>query len=123
MGQENYYDEEVKVVHLNKRPPLMTFFCMLGFLGCGLSIYSIFFRNYGFVSSPLFAFCLFAVIVTQFISMVGLWKMKRWGVYLYIISTLVQLTLFATLYMLVPIFLLVPVLFIIAALVYFKKMD
>ncbi len=71
------------------RPVLLTIVCIIGFIGVILSfpsIFSPFVKKMGDFYPALFG-CL---IAANFISIVGVWNMKRWGFTLFLISSLIN---------------------------------
>ena len=67
------------------RPFLLTFVCILGYLWVVFTIPSIFSpttKRLGEWYPALFG----AVVAAQFISFIGIWHMKRWGVELFLIN-------------------------------------
>jgi len=70
------------------RPIFVTLICIAGFIGVVLSfpsIFSPFIKKMGDFYPALFG----CIIAGNFISIVGVWNMKRWGVHLYLASGLV----------------------------------
>lgn len=71
----------------NQRPTLITFFCILGFVGIPLTLLSMaipeirtaMIQEYGNLS--MVNLILSAILRT--IGLVGLWRMRKWGVYFY----------------------------------------
>ena len=79
----------------NKRPTTITVICILGFIGAALSLLLVFSGSAVKIGNwyPPYAICL-AIIC--FVSMLGLWKMKKWAVYTYTgIMVLNQIVLLA----------------------------
>jgi hypothetical protein len=72
-------------IHTNKRPTAITVVCIIGFVSFGLSLLAIpsllgrMTSAYGAWYGP---FWLVSVALT-IVSLIGLWRMKKWGVYLY----------------------------------------
>ncbi len=73
----------MKVVHI--RPLLLTLICILGYVWVVFTIPSIFSpatKRLGEWYPALFG----AVVAAQFISLIGVWHMKRWGVELFLVN-------------------------------------
>ncbi len=104
------------------RPVLVTFICVIGFIGVILSfpsIFSPFVKKMGDFYPALFG-CL---IAANFIAVVGVWNMKRWGFTLFLISSLInQITkLLANNWSITDVIL--PVLFLGVTVFFYKRMD
>ena len=78
------------------RPGWITTICVLGFIGngCGLIVFGLFSAAFQQAlksqlgdaaeqSWKLISFVIFVSIAISFVQLVGLWKMRRWSVYLY----------------------------------------
>ncbi|MCW3104820.1 MAG: hypothetical protein JWO09_3260 [Bacteroidetes bacterium] len=75
-----------------KRPVLITIVCILGFTWIVFSFPGVFapsLKKLGDWYPALFGI----LVATSFISYIGLWHMKRWGVQLFLISFFVKETL------------------------------
>ena len=72
---------------LEKRPKLITVFCVLGFIGVPFVLGGLFIptardliiQQYGSSFVPITLF----TTLLGFIGLVGYWKMRKWGVYVY----------------------------------------
>lgn len=74
-----------------KRPVVLTIFCILGFLGLAFGFISIFLVP-DVVSqltsrSSLYLPITIILSLSMIVSLVGYWKMRKWGVYLYSVAT------------------------------------
>jgi hypothetical protein len=105
-----------------KRPVAITVICILGFIGAALSIPLIFSSTASNIASwypPLLGLS----AVVGLISMIGLWKMKKWAVFLYAaMCVVVQVVLFST-HLWTPFSLLFPVIIIAIGFAYLSKMS
>jgi hypothetical protein len=66
----------------HQRPFPITLICLIGFIGVLISIpliFSPFVSMFGAWYPPYLALS----VVVGFVSMLGLWKMRRWGLFLY----------------------------------------
>jgi len=66
-----------------KRPAPITIICILGFFGALVAIPMFFTDQAKSVGAWYPPFGVFSTIL-GFVSLVGLWKMKKWGFYLYV---------------------------------------
>ena len=72
-----------------ERPIILTIVCIIAFIGVVLSfpgIFSPFVKKMGDFYPALFG----CIIAFNFISIVGVWYMKKWGVTLFLFSSLVN---------------------------------
>lgn len=69
-----------------ERPALITIICLLGFFGIVGALRNLFFTSRFKVYGEWFPFYFFLHGVLVFIASIGLWRMKKWGVYLYILT-------------------------------------
>ena len=68
---------------VRKRPVILTVICIVGILWSLINfiiVFSPFVRKISEWSPAIFG----AIVAVQFISFIGIWHMKRWGVHLYI---------------------------------------
>ncbi len=79
----------------NSRPVAITVICIIGFIGILPSILLVFSPQATAIGAWYPPFLAFSTIV-GLISFIGLWMMKKWGVYLYAaLTTCVQVVLLA----------------------------
>jgi hypothetical protein len=77
------------------RPVAITVICILGFIGAALTLPLVFSSAAKSVASWYPAFLGLSAVV-GLICMIGLWKMKKWGVFLYTaMAIVVQVVLFS----------------------------
>lgn len=105
-----------------ERPKLITIVCVLGFAASVLSfpsIFSPFIKKKG-AWFPAFSG---AMVALEFISVVGVWYLKRWGISLYLGAAMGHqiIWLWMDTWSFSKIFL--PLSFLICTLPYYKKMD
>ena len=77
-----------------KRPLIISIICVFGFIGVVYSlpdVFSPFTKRLGMWYPAIFGF----IIASVFISLIGVWHMKRWGVELFICSFISDLLLLA----------------------------
>lgn len=70
---------------VRKRPIILSVICILGILWSLVNfifVFSPFVRKISEAAPAVFGI----IVATQFISFIGIWHMKRWGVHLYIAS-------------------------------------
>lgn len=107
---------------IRKRPLLLSIVCICGFAWIVFSFPGIFspaIKKLGDFYPALFGF----IVATSFISFIGVWHMKRWGVNLYItIFFLKQIVLVLTDDISLP-GIIASVFFISAMIAYYKHMD
>lgn len=105
-----------------KRPALISTVCILGFIWIVFSFPGVFapsLKKLGDWYPALFGI----LVATSFISYIGLWHMKRWGVQLFVISFFVKEILLVLISDVNYIGLFFSILFISAMLPYYKRMD
>lgn len=81
----------------NKRPTLITILCVIGFIGFPIQILSTIFNflpkvsGMTIVSSSIW-FSVFNIIMglVFLIGFIGIWKMKKWGLIIYIVSLILD---------------------------------
>ncbi len=105
-----------------QRPVAITVICILGFIGAALSIPLIFSSAASNIASWYPAFLGLSAVV-GLICMIGMWKMKKWGVFLYTAMVVaVQVVLFAA-HMWTPFSLLFPAIIIAIGFAYLSRMS
>jgi uncharacterized membrane protein (DUF2068 family) len=70
---------------VRKRPVILTIICILGILWSLINfifVFSPFIRKISEVAPAIYGI----IVAVQFISFIGIWHMKRWGVHLFISS-------------------------------------
>ena len=74
---------QTKMEIVRKRPVILTIICVIGILWSLLNfifIFSPFIRKISEVAPAIYGI----IVAVQFISFIGTWHMKRWGIHLYI---------------------------------------
>ncbi|MBS1636701.1 MAG: hypothetical protein JST26_12365 [Bacteroidetes bacterium] len=108
-----------------KRPRIISIICIALVLGCLVSFFYLFAPSIKKLGGLIPA-VLGLIITLQFVSVIGLWHMKRWGVQLFLISYFIR---FITFYLLgilstyqsvAAVFM---TFYIIVFLVHYRKMD
>jgi hypothetical protein len=107
-----------------KRPLIISIICIIGWIMVLLSFVYAFSPNIkkiGEFYPALYSF----VVCLQFISFVGIWYMKKWGLHLLVISFFCKsiLLVFMNTFQFGDITFLVEIIFIIILLFYYKRMD
>lgn len=80
---------------LSKRPLIISIICILGFIWIVFTfpgICSPFMKKIGSWVPAIYGF----IIAFSFISYVGIWHMKKWGVHLYVLTICVKISFFFT---------------------------
>lgn len=84
--------------NLSKRPLIITFYCILNVI---IAIPALFFIIFLVIIFPdfvlefsqthgkIFFFNLLAISILLLVTTVGLWRMKKWGLYLYLLSMVI----------------------------------
>ncbi len=107
------------------RPKIITIICIVGYLTILFTFPQVF--SPGIKKLGLFVPALYGILVAaQFISYVGLWYFKKWGVQMYLITFFARLLFFILSDQTGPMMYfstLVSVLFVIPMLKYYQKMD
>lgn len=90
---DNAYGENIEIKSTsNKRPRIITFFCVLFMISIFSSLFSLITINKFGVKLPAgYLFFLFINIVLLVFHIVGLWRMKKWFVYIYIVLFIIGL--------------------------------
>jgi hypothetical protein len=105
-----------------KRPVLLTVVCILGFTWIVFSFVGVF--NPALKKMSDWYPALFGLIVaTTFISYIGTWHMKRWGVQLFAISFFIKEAALILIDDLNPVGIVFSLFFLISMLCFYKKMD
>ncbi len=105
-----------------KRPGLISTICIMGFIWIVFSFPGVFapsLKKLGDWYPALFGI----LVATSFISYIGLWHMKRWGVQLFVISFFVKETLLVLIDDVSFTGIVFSVFFIISMLPFYKRMD
>lgn len=109
------------------RPLIITIFCVIGFIGVALSLFTLASpASWKLMSAQFGSFFIPSLVISLilgFTGLLGLWKMKKWGVYSY-----TGMAIFSTatsLYMKVPfnIGYIVPFVLAFIGFMYLKDMD
>lgn len=107
---------------LVKRPILIRIVCILGFIWIVFSFPSVFspsVKKMGDWYPALFGL----VVAASFISYIGVWHMKRWGVRLFIITFFIKEIILTVVDDVSPVGIVLSILFIIPMLVFYNRMD
>jgi hypothetical protein len=81
--EQQYIDEEVnEKLEEKKRPTAITVICVIGFIGAAFTI-PLIFSNIALQIGSWYPPYLGLSAIIGFISMVGLWQMKKWAAYTY----------------------------------------
>lgn len=107
---------------IRKRPKLITFVCVLGFTWIVFSFPAVFspsVKKLGDWYPALFGL----IVAVSFISYIGVWHMKRWGVSLFIISFFVKEMILILINDINYIGIVFSSIFIIIMVFFYKRMD
>ncbi len=105
-----------------KRPGLLKAVCILGFIWIVFSFPSVFspaIKKMGDWYPAMFGL----IVAASFISYIGLWHMKRWGVQLFLITFFIKETILIIVDDVSYIGIAFSLLFMIPMLLYYKRMD
>jgi len=105
-----------------KRPALISVVCILGFVWIVFSFPGVFapsLKKMGDWYPALFGI----LVATSFISYIGLWHMKRWGVHLFLFSFFIKETLLVVINDVSMIGIVFSIFFICCMVPYYRKMD
>lgn len=105
-----------------QRPVAITVICILGFIGAALSIPLIFSSaasNVGGWYPPVLGIS----ALIGFVCMIGLWKMKKWAVFLYTAMCVVIQILLFSMHVWTPFSLLFPAIIIAIGFAYLSRMS
>jgi hypothetical protein len=69
-----------------ERPALITIICLLGFFGIVGTLRNVFFSPWVKAVGTWFQFYFFLHGAIVLVASVGLWRMRKWGVYLYVLT-------------------------------------
>ena len=105
-----------------QRPVAITVICILGFIGAALTIPLIFSSTVQSIGSWYPPY-LGASAVVGLICMVGLWKMKKWAVFLYTLLVVINQVVLFTMGVWNPFALLIPVIIIAIGFANLSKMT
>jgi len=104
------------------RPVAITIICIVAFAFVIIgfpSIFSPFIKKLGIGYPALFG----TILAFNFISLVGVWHMKKWGAYIYLITAMINQSLLLLINRWVFTDIIVPLLFISTTYYYYKQMD
>lgn len=107
---------------LIKRPLLLSIVCVLGFIWVVISLPGVFAPSVKKINDLMPAL-LGMVRASMFISFIGVWYLKQWGVRLFIMTMFIKETVYFVIDDTNYLGAFLSVLFIIAMLPYYKKMD
>jgi hypothetical protein len=105
-----------------KRPRLISIICILGFIWIVFSFPSVFspsIKKMGDWYPALFGL----IVASSFISYIGVWHMKRWGVQLFIITFFIKEVLLILLEDLSYVGIAFSLFFLISMLFFYRRMD
>ncbi|MBL7889779.1 MAG: hypothetical protein JNL24_09510 [Bacteroidia bacterium] len=105
-----------------KRPVLLTVVCIIGFIWVVVSLPGVFapeVKKIGDWMPAIFGF----IRASMFISMIGVWYMKRWGVRLFIIVFFIKESVFLLIDNTNYFSIVLSIFFISSMLAYYKRMD
>lgn len=105
-----------------KRPGLISVVCILGFIWIVFSFPSVFsptIKKMGDWYPALFGL----IVTSSFISYIGVWHMKRWGVQLFIITFFVKETILILVNDLSYVGVVFSLFFLISMIAFYKRMD
>jgi hypothetical protein len=105
-----------------QRPTILTVICIISFVAAVLgfpTIFSPFIKKQG----DFFPAFTGILISLEFISVVGVWYMKKWGVRIYFLTVLLNQSLLIYIDNWAVYKLFLPVIFILLTAYYYKKMD
>jgi len=76
-----------------KRPGIITFICIMGFIGAAATIPEIFSDTMKVIGSlfPWYPLYLVFVILAQLVCMAGLWVMKKWSLIIFTILVVLEI--------------------------------
>jgi hypothetical protein len=76
-----------------KRSGIITFICIMGFIGAVATIPEIFSGTMKVIDSlfPWYPLCLVLVILAQLVCMVGLWVMKKWSLIIFTMLVVLEI--------------------------------
>jgi len=106
----------------SKRPRLISIICILGFIWIVFSFPSVFspsIKKMGDWYPALFGL----IVASSFISYIGVWHMKRWGVQLFIITFFIKEVLLILLEDLSYVGIAFSLFFLISMLFFYRRMD
>jgi hypothetical protein len=104
------------------RPTPVTVVCIIAFIFVIIgfpAIFSPFIKKLGVGYPALFG----SILAFNFISLVGTWHMKKWGVYVYLLISLIDQASQLYVNRWKPTDLILPLLFLTVTAIYYKQMD
>lgn len=105
-----------------KRPVLISIVCILGYIAVIGYFIGVFAPNIKKLGA-LYPALLGLIVAANFISVIGVWNMKRWGVNLYILIFFAKLLFQILIDDISPLGIGISVFFIASVLPYYKRMD
>ncbi|HEY0030235.1 MAG TPA: hypothetical protein VGC65_05710 [Bacteroidia bacterium] len=105
-----------------KRPVLLKIVCIIGFIWIIFSFPAVFspsIKKMGDWYPALFGL----IVAASFISYIGVWHMKRWGVQLFVVTFFIKETLLVLVNDLSYVGVVLSALFIVSMLAYYRRMD
>ncbi len=109
-------------VAIKKRPVLLTIVCVMGYVWIVFSLPAVFspaIKKLGDWYPALFGL----IVAASFISYVGVWHMKRWGVNLFLLTFFIKEILLILINDLSYVGITISVFFISTMVVFYKRMD
>ena len=107
---------------INKRPKLLSIVCVLGFIWIVFSFPAVFSPSMKKLGS-WYPAILGLIVAANFISLIGVWHMKRWGVHLFVISFFTKEILQVLINDLNYFGITASIIFIVIMLLFYKRMD
>lgn len=107
---------------INKRPKLLSIVCVLGFIWIVFSFPAVF-SPYMKKLGSWYPAILGLIVAANFISLIGVWHMKRWGVHLFVISFFTKEILQVLINDLNYFGISASIIFIVIMLLFYKRMD
>lgn len=107
---------------ITKRPKLISIVCILGFIWIICSFPSVFsptIKKLGDWYPALFGL----IVAANFISFIGVWHMKRWGVQLFVLSFFIKEITLVLIDDISYVGFILSVLFISSMIIFYKRMD
>lgn len=107
---------------IKKRPTLLTIICVVGYIWVVFSLPGVFspaIKKLGVWYPALFGL----LVATSFISYIGVWHMKRWGVNLFIITFFTKEIILTLINDISYIGIMLSLFFIFTMVVFYKRMD
>ena len=120
--EEEFLDEPTNEIADKSRPIAITIVCILGFLGAAVAIPLVFSQispNLGSWYPPYLGFSTIVGLIT----MIGLWKMKKWAVYTYTIFVAINQLVLMSMELWNMSSLFFPAIVVAIAITYLNRMD